>query len=246
MIRLIRTFAAAALFAAMLPPPVAAAGDRVVVELFTSQGCSSCPPADRLLGELAVRDDVIALSFHVDYWNYIGWADPFSSSESTARQHAYRQAMGLRYVYTPQMVVGGAHEVVGSRRGDVLRAIRQARGEPRIAIEVARPDAATAIVTLGEGPPPPRPAAVWLFAFDDRHSTDIRRGENEGVTLTNVHVVRAARRVGTWSGQRSRIELPLSMMGIDGQDGCAIFVQPEGGGRIYGAAMFSLKKMGGT
>lgn len=243
---LMRKIACAASVAAMLlSGPALAGGGRVVVELFTSQGCSSCPPADRLLGELAARDDVIALSFHVDYWNYLGWADPFSSAAATERQRAYRAALGLRYVYTPQMVIGGARQEVGSHSDKVLRAIDQARSDPRIPVDVARPHAATAIVTIGEGPAPARPAAVWLFAFDRQHSTTIRRGENEGVTLTNSHVVRAARRIGTWSGQRTRIELPLSMMGIDGQDGCAIIVQPDGGGRIHGAAMFPMKK-GGT
>jgi hypothetical protein len=246
MTRLMTRIAGAVAVAAVLASgPALAGGGRVVVELFTSQGCSSCPPADRLLGELAARDDVIALSFHVDYWNYLGWADPFSSAAATERQRAYRESLGLRYVYTPQMVIGGAREAVGSHRDEVLQAIEQARSEPRIPVEIAHPDADTAIVTIGEGPAPARPAAVWLFAFDRRHSTAIRRGENEGVTLTNSHVVRAARRIGTWSGQRTRIELPLAMMGIDGQDGCAVIVQPDGGGRIHGAAMFPLKK-GGT
>lgn len=236
--------AGAALAAALLIQVPALAGDRVVVELFTSQGCSSCPPADRLLGELAQRDDVIALSFHVDYWNYLGWKDPFSSAAATERQRSYAAAFGRRSVYTPQMVIGGSRQEIGSHRDAVLRAIEQARIEPRISVEVEQPDTQTAIVTIGGDATVAAPATVWLFAFDRRHTTEIRRGENEGVTLINAHVVRAARRVGKWSGKGATIRLPLSMMGIDGQDGCAIVVQPDGGGRIYGAAMFPLRKGG--
>lgn len=236
--------AGAALAAALLIPAPAQAGNQVVVELFTSQGCSSCPPADRLLGELAERDDVIALSFHVDYWNYLGWKDPFSSEASTERQRSYAAVFGRRSVYTPQMVIDGSRQGIGSNRDAVLRAIRQARTEARIPVEVRQPDARTAIVVIGGDATLEAPATVWLFAFDRRHTTQIRRGENEGVTLTNTQVVRAARRVGKWSGKPASITLPLSMMGIDGQDGGAIVVQPDGGGRIYGAAMFPLRKGG--
>src|SRR4051812_17852201 len=118
----------------------AIAGERpVVVELFTSQGCSSCPPADALLGELTRRADVLPLAFHVDYWNRLGWKDPYSSAESTARQRTYARQLGLRTIYTPQMVVDGGIDVVGSERADVLKAIDAARASQRtVPIEVAR------------------------------------------------------------------------------------------------------------
>ena len=105
-----------------------------VVELFTSQGCSSCPPADAFLGELARRDDLVALSEHVDYWDYIGWKDPFASPDLTKRQHEYARLLGLRYVYTPQMVIQGADHVTGSDRAGVLRKIAEAAALPRVAV----------------------------------------------------------------------------------------------------------------
>lgn len=238
---LIRKIALAAAFGAVLVSgPALAGSDKVVVELFTSQGCSSCPPADKLLGELAARDDVIALSFHVDYWNYLGWDDPFSSKSSTDRQRAYRAAFGLRYVYTPQMVIGGTAQEVGSHRGKILRAIERLRADKQVKVDISHPDKKTAIVHIGPGDMPAGPATVWLFAYDKSHSTDIRRGENSGVTLVNSHVVRAIREVGEWTGKALEITLPIAMMGIEKQDGCAIVVQSKAGGRVYGAADFQL------
>ncbi|HLJ64950.1 MAG TPA: DUF1223 domain-containing protein, partial [Stellaceae bacterium] len=113
-------------------PTLTHAGDKppVVVELFTSQGCNSCPPADAYLGELAARPDVLALSFHVDYWDYIGWTDPYSSKQATQRQRAYSHQMALRYIYTPQMVVNGTSEGVGSERQTIERLITSAAARP--------------------------------------------------------------------------------------------------------------------
>ena len=158
-------------------------GNKIVVELFTSQGCSSCPPADRLVGELAKRDDVLPLSFHVDYWDYLGWKDPFSSAEYTLRQRDYRGQFGLRYIYTPQIVIGGTKQEVGSHRGKVLRAIEQVRARPMVAVSVAHPDEKTALVTVDAGRTPGRTATVWLFAYDKSHTTEIQRGENGGVLV---------------------------------------------------------------
>ena len=217
-----------------------AAGDKVVVELFTSQGCSSCPPADRFLGELAKRDDVLALSFHVDYWNYLGWKDPFSSKESTSRQRNYGSAFKLRYIYTPQMVVSGTHQSVGSGRGKILRAIERARKAQRVPVTISHPDKDTALVTIAAGPKPDRPATIWLFAYDKEHLTSIRRGENEGVKLANANIVRAHRRIGEWNGKEMKIKVPVKMMGFDKQDGCAIVVQNELGGPILGSTAFDL------
>src|SRR5215470_2470293 len=110
----------------------------VVLELFTSQGCSSCPPADALLGELAQRPGIVALAFHVDYWDYIGWKDPYASPTNTQRQHDYAVALGLHMVYTPQMVVDGRTDVVGSERGDVETAIGRAAAGPKLAISIEK------------------------------------------------------------------------------------------------------------
>ena len=231
---------AAAIAAVLLSGPALAGSGKVVVELFTSQGCSSCPPADQLLGELAARDDVIALSFHVDYWNYLGWDDPFSSVASTNRQREYRAAFGLRYIYTPQIVVGGAAQEVGSHRGKVLRAIERVRATRQVKVDISHPDKKTAIVSIGAGETPSGPAKVWLFAYDKSHTTDIGRGENSGVKMVNTHVVRETREIGEWNGKDIKISLPIAMMGIEKQDGCAIVVQSKNGGQIYGAAVFPL------
>jgi hypothetical protein len=234
----------AAIAAVLVSGPAQAGTDKVVVELFTSQGCSSCPPADQLLGELAGRDDVIALSFHVDYWNYLGWDDPFSNVSSTNRQRSYRAALGLRYVYTPQMVIGGAAQEVGSHRGKVLRAIERVRAIRQVKVDISHPDKKTAIVSVAAGETPFGPATVWLFAYDKRHSTDIGRGENSGVKLVNTHVVRETREIGEWTGKDLKITLPIAMMGIEKQDGCAIVVQSKDGGQVYGAAHFPLMGKG--
>jgi hypothetical protein len=221
-----------------------AAGNKIVVELFTSQGCSSCPPADALAGELAKRDDVLPLSFHVDYWDYLGWKDPFSGAENTNRQRDYRGKFGLRYVYTPQMVIGGAREAVGSHRGKVLRAIEQVRSRPQVPMTIGHPDKKTALVTIAAGRPPAGAATVWLFAYDKSHTTEIQRGENGGVQLTNTNVVRAIRPIGKWNGKKTEISVPITMLGIENQDGCAIVVQDRKTGAILGAADFPLMKKG--
>ena len=135
-------------FAALGASAVAAADRPVVVELFTSQGCSSCPPADVLLGELAKREDVLALAFHVDYWDRLGWKDPFSSAMATARQRAYGHKLGLRTVYTPQIVVDGTAEMVGSDRRAVARAIAAARAKQTVDVKLAR-EAGELVVQVG-------------------------------------------------------------------------------------------------
>lgn len=208
----------------------------VVVELFTSQGCSSCPPADALLRDLARRDDVIALSFHVDYWNYLGWRDPFSTPEATARQKSYQAALGLRYVYTPQMVVGGAIQAVGSEREAVMRAVAAWHGRASVPVSVTQSKADEALIAIGAGPRQQRPATVWAFIYDKERTTRVQRGENTGRTLVNANVVRAIRRVGTWTGTARKIRIPLDDLG----DACAIVVQEDGPGAILGAAVLHL------
>jgi hypothetical protein len=218
--------------------------DKVVVELFTSQGCSSCPPADAFLHDLSQRDGVIALSFHVDYWNYLGWADPFSSPEATDRQRSYRAALGVRYVYTPQMVVGGADQAVGSNRDDVLSAIarRSASLASSVGISVTTPKPGEATIMVAAGPKPKRAAVVWAFLYDRAHTTEIARGENGGVRLVNSNVVRVIRRLGEWTGKRERIHVDLDKLGAAGHDACAIVVQEDGYGPILGAETFPLPK----
>ena len=159
----------------------ALAGERLaVVELFTSQGCNSCPPADRQLGELVERDDVLALTFNVDYWDYLGWKDTLASPVHTERQRRYAHAMRSRRVYTPQMVIGGTLETVGSDGGSVMRAINSVNGDPRtwLDIEIAR-EKDMIVARLPEGRTT-HEATIWLVRYDSLREIDVRRGGNGG------------------------------------------------------------------
>lgn len=212
-----------------------------VVELFTSQGCNSCPPADAYLGDLARRDDVLALSFHIDYWDYLGWKDTFAAHEMTERQRAYGRALGKRSVYTPQMVIGGGAEAVGSRREKVEREIEraQARGPQSVPVEVAVRDEDQVIVRIGAGEAR-RQAAVWLVRYDRKHEVEIGRGENAGKRLTYYNVVRDITRIGTWEGEAVEIALAIAALREGGRDACAVLLQEKGQGAILGAARIPL------
>ncbi len=213
----------------------------VVIELFTSQGCSSCPPADRLLEELSARDDILALGYHVDYWDYIGWSDPFASPDSTQRQRAYGRAFDLRSVFTPQMVIDGEASVVGSRSRDVHRAVEDAADsrEQRVAVTVVQPAPDRLVVTVGAAHYDGEPADIVLVRYDDAHVTEIRRGENRGKTLTDVNVVRQFDVIGQWRGEPMTISANLPLSDIPG--GCAVLVQKRGHGAILGAARIMIQ-----
>jgi hypothetical protein len=218
-------------------------GQKTVVELFTSQGCSSCPPADKYLGELAGRDDVVALSFHVDYWNYIGWRDPYSDAKWTKRQQAYGQNLNKRYVYTPQMVIDGRTESVGSRRGQVRNLIAWAGKRQKLKIDVSHPSRDNLQIHIpASSSYQGAPATIWLALYDARHATAIKAGENEGETITNTNVVRFMTPVGTWRGKKVTLSLMLADFGAAGRDGCAILVQEKNVGHILGAASIALMK----
>lgn len=208
-----------------------------VVELFTSQGCSSCPPADKFLGDLALTgdsDDVLALSFHVDYWDNLGWPDPYSSADNTERQRDYASRMNLRYVYTPQMVVQGSLQATGSDRNAIKRHIAKARNLPRIALNVDRQGNSLAVLLPDSTQP--MNADVFMVVFDKEHTTDVKRGENRGKTITNRNVVRSLKRIGSWRGEAARISSALGGSG----DACAIIVQSRDTGAILGAAKIVL------
>jgi len=211
----------------------------VVVELFTSQGCNSCPPADALLGELARDPGVLALSFHVDYWDYIGWKDPFGSAQHTERQRDYMSSLGLRYVYTPQMVIDGRHDAVGSNRRAVTRAITESKETaPAVSVDLTGENGGE--VRLSAGTAPEGGATVWLVTFDDAHKTEVPRGENRGRNLANYNVVRELRPLGTWTGEAKTYPLDFATAREKGRGGCGIIVQQGRGGPIIGAAMFDL------
>ena len=212
-----------------LSPVAAFAAERpVVVELFTSQGCSSCPPANAFLNELSRdRRDILPLAFHVTYWDRLGWKDPFSLEAATLRQDRYGHRFGDGS-YTPEMVVDGAAGMVGSARGDVASAIEKAKHTSRTvaAVSVVRNGTQVSIdVGSGSGN-----AKVLLIGFDHEHTTAIGRGENNGRTLTEANVVRSFRPVGQWSGTPLRLSEPFP----EGQDVAVVLEAPDG--QIVGAS----------
>ncbi|MGE0255146.1 MAG: DUF1223 domain-containing protein [Alphaproteobacteria bacterium] len=213
-----------------------------VVELFTSQSCYSCPPAEAFLASLADRPDVLALEFHVDYWNSLvygshgRWKDPFSSPEATARQRGYNVAVrGRGDVYTPQTVVDGRTEAVGSAAGEILRLIDRSAAEvrPRVAVAVSRD--ATGGLTVGLAGDAAQPASVWLVTYIDRAVTRVSAGENHDKTLTSRNIVVGWRKVGDWRGTATT--LSLGDAGNEKGQGCAVLVQPEGERPVLGAAI---------
>jgi hypothetical protein len=234
------TFILAMLPLLLAPWPQAGATEPqplVVVELFTSQGCSSCPPADAYLGELAQRPDVLALSLHVDYWNYIGWKDPFAEKFATKRQRAYANNLNLRYVFTPQMVVNGTTEGVGSDRATIFQLIKAAEQDkrPRPHIVLARGADGTIAIHIDAGTAA-KPATVELVGFDREHTTAVLRGENDGRTLKDYQVTRSWSQIGTWRGDALDLTVPADK--VTGNGGVAVLLQQDGGhGRIVGAAV---------
>ena len=210
-----------------------------LVELFTSQGCSSCPPADAYLIELDKREDIIALSMHITYWDYIGWKDPFASEAVTERQRAYGRRIGRGRIYTPEIIVNGMLEAVGSRRGAVDRAIAEVQAEMPARLDIALSVTADGAMRVSvPGAQFDGAATVWLARFDKEHVTDIERGENGGRTLRNINVVREMRAIGVWNGTPLDIDLPMStLIASDGagNDGCVVIVQKDGYGQVLGA-----------
>ena len=219
------------------PAALSASARPVVVELYTSQGCSSCPPADSFLGELSDLPGVLALSFHVDYWDYIGWRDTFASPAHSARQRDYKHALALHYVYTPQMVIDGAHDAAGFRKHQVYDAIEDALADQQsVAIEIS---ADGRQVTVGEGAGPPGGATLYLAMYDHEHAVDVGRGENRGRQLVYHNVVRDYRELAKWNGEALDIHLDPSW--AQGRDGCAVILQEGDTGRIIGAATIPLQ-----
>ena len=209
----------------LISSPTSAGTRRVVVELFTSQGCSSCPPADALLGELARRDDVIALGFHISYWDGLAWKDPFSSQSSTDRQRAYARLFDLGQVYTPQMVVDGAREMVGSDRAKVEAALHDARPEA-IAPVTFVADRRSVTIGAGDGR-----GSVLLVRFARERTTRVAGGENARRTLQDTDAVESLVSLGSWDGSPLRFAIEPPAAG----EGIAVLVQAADG-RMLGAA----------
>ena len=208
----------------------------VVVELFTSQGCSSCPPADAYLGKLSARSDVLALSFHVDYWDDLGWRDRFALPQSAARQGIYARNLGRSSVYTPQLVVDGREDHGGSDGGAIPKALSGKRdGVPlRVSIRDAQ-----VLIDLGADPKA-APSDVLLVAYLRHAVSAIGRGENAGRTLEEFNIVRAIRNLGSWKGQAQSFTVSVSSLPPDATD-VAVLVQPFGQAPMIGAAAQALR-----
>ncbi len=213
--------------AAVLAPLPAAAGDgrpKGVVELFTSQGCSSCPPADAALGKLVKQGDVVALSYHVDYWNYLGWKDTLSSAESTERQYDYARTLGRKSVYTPQAVLNGRDHMNGADLSGINRTLDTLddNGKGLTVPVTAVREGDRLNIHIGEGR---GKADIIVVYFDDRNTVDVGRGENRGRKITYWHSVRDAQTVGMWDGKAMELVLPMTVMDHERYGGCAILVQ---------------------
>lgn len=199
--------------------PALAGNVKGVVEIFTSQGCSSCPPADKVFGEVIEQDGVIGLAWHVDYWDYLGWKDTFSSADATARQRSYARAMNDRGVYTPQIIVNGDTVAKNSNfRQSIASALS---GGLPVTVEAKVRDG-NLIVNAGEGE---GSANLVLVTFDRVENVAIERGENAGTTVAYRHSVSDIQTIGMWKGKSQIVELPGSEYAPKKGQGCAILLQ---------------------
>ncbi len=235
-------FALATVLALGISVGDAGAQDRpVVVELFTSQSCFSCPSAEKFLGKLAREPDILALEFHVDYWNDLNygsagrWKDPFSRPEFTRRQQDYnRQIRNKPGVYTPQMVIDGRFEKSGNSEWAVEASVRRARGldDPGVRVAVRHSDAnGLSVVVDGSAKDA---SAIWLVRFKRAVTTRVLRGENHGKTLDNHNIVTGVTRIGDWRGRAVTLDVPNARPGSE--EGCVVLVQGDKPGAIIGAA----------
>jgi len=240
---LLRSVFAAVLVAGLTWPlqPNAAERSPIIIELFTSQGCSSCPPADDLLDQLTQMDGIVGLSFHVNYWDYIGWKDPFALPGNTVRQRGYSRAFNKSYVYTPQMVIHGMTEATGSDGQSVRVGLQRAQLGPDVKMKLESVADGSLKVRIA-GSPHPAEASVWLALFDLLHETKVRRGENRGRKVRNVNVVREFRKIGKWTGERLTLTIPASDVKKHTGKGCAVFLQNDHKGPIMGAATIAQLK----
>jgi hypothetical protein len=227
--------------------PADAAEPRAVVELFTSQGCSACPPADRIIGELAKDPSVIALSMPIDYWDYLGWKDTLADARFSARQKAYSQARGDRDVYTPQVVVNGSAHLIGSDRAGIESAIgntEKADGVMSVPVTmtIAGKQITVTVAASGNSPAAAH-GEIWICSVSKAIPISVGRGENRGRELTYYNVVRNLLKVGDWNGSSGSWTVPLENISREGVDAAVVYVQDgsrDKPGAMLGAAYTSL------
>ncbi|MCX8293257.1 DUF1223 domain-containing protein [Phyllobacterium sp. 0TCS1.6A] len=215
-----------------------------VVELYTSQGCGSCPPADAVLKELAREGNVVALAFHVDYWDYRGWTDTLALPENTERQNEYRQTLGLNGVYTPQAILNGREHVNGQDGDKIRRRIAEMKQNTSgltVPVTLSKTPKKRLLIDIGQGAVTPNPVRVLLAYFDKESVVSIPDGENTGRQVSYANSVRAMETVGMWDGNAQKIEIPWSEIASKKASGCAVLLQEVLGedkpGPIIGASI---------
>ncbi len=210
----------------------AQAENSVVVELYTSQGCSSCPPADKVLKELTKQENIIALSLNVDYWDYLGWKDDLALPENTRRQRDYAKIMRSRHVYTPQLMIDGSIDVIGSRHSQVSSAVETYSREKDTATVSAELSGDTVKVSIKAVEADSRDAIIWLVGYDSSVVKDIGAGENRGRSIEYTNVVREWRKLAKWDGSSAGTFVDTKP---EGKGGLAVIVQDGKVGPILGA-----------
>src|SRR5579864_622014 len=232
--------------ALILAETSAIADPRAIIELFTSQGCSSCPPADKLLAELRNDSSLLTLSLPVDYWDYLGWKDTLAMPGHTARQKAYSQVRGDREVYTPQVVVNGSADVLGSDRGEIEKAVAQShQNVSTLSVPLHVTIANERVtVTVPNGSGDAAAGDVWLCPLSRSVTVGIGRGENHGRSLTYTNVVRRWVKLGTWAGKSETFTVPIDAIKFTGIDAIAVMLQSGSAdkpGAMLGASVASLR-----
>ncbi len=216
----------------------------VVVELFTSQGCSSCPPADALMLELAKQPGILGLTYNIDYWDYLGWRDTLGSPDFTRRQQRYARHRGDARVYTPQMVINGRHHVIGNKRGEVMALIEKERkaGDCRHVDVTLACNNDKLHITTGAAPDKlkGREATLWVVTALKNAEVEVTKGENRGRKLKYCNVVRKIVPAAMWKGQPLSLTLPRSELFVDGSTTCAVLLQLDEHGPIIGAARMGI------
>jgi hypothetical protein len=207
-----------------------------VVELFTSEGCSSCPPAEAYIGELAQHKDVLALAFHVDYWDDLGWKDPFSLKSSTDRQYAYSRVIGRSSVYTPQVVIDGKDQFVGTDHQHIGKALALSRTGVPLRIALDPQDLVIELSAVEKA----SPSEVLLVPYVRKATSSIGRGENAGRTLKEFNIVRGISDLGRWNGDPASFRAPLSSLPRDATD-VAVLVQSIDRHQVIGAGTQALR-----
>ncbi len=223
--------------------PAKAGEVKAVIELFTSQGCNSCPPADELLGKLAQDDKLIALSLPVDYWDYLGWRDTLALNDHSLRQKGYSAMRSDRQIYTPQAVVNGVAEAIGSNSAAIEKTISSADTVKKLNVPVTiKQNGANLDLDVGAGKGDK--ATIWVLSVSKSVPVTIKKGENRGKTITYFNAVRAWMPVGEWNGKPMKASIRVAELEMAGADTCVVLVQTgskDMPGPIRGAAMISLR-----